>query len=204
MKKLLCLIGGAMLTWNTHAQKISIIPFDIGDRIPDLPLTHMINYKDSVAKLSSFSNKLIILDFWAVHCGPCVAMFPKEDSLQKANEDRVQFILVTFDLAEKVNKFIHSWDSTHNMHLSMPIVTTDGLLHKLFKYKYIPHYVWISPNGEVLAQTNETFINQSTIERVLRKIDARNQRMKLENWPQDRYGFPKPKINFEKFLQIVK
>lgn len=203
MKKLLCLIGGAMLAMSAQSQKISIKPFDINDRIPDLPLTNVINYQDTVASLSSFSNKLIILDFWATHCGPCIAMFPKEEALQKANAGKIQFILVTFDGTEKVNKFFHTWDSTHNMHLSMPIVTHDRLLRRLFKFKYIPHYVWISPNGKVWAQTSDKFINQATITDILSQIDSEHARMKKQNWPTNMYGFPKPKFDFLKILKIA-
>lgn len=204
MKKLLCLLGGAMLSFNAQSQKINITPFDIGDRIPDVPLTNMINYKDSVASLSSFGNKLIILDFWTTHCSSCIAMFPKEEALQKANDDRIQFILVTFDGTPKVTNFFHNWDSTHQMHLSMPIVTHDRLLRRLFKFKYIPHYVWLSPNGKVMAQTNDKFISQSTITDILNQIDADHARMKKQNWPADMYGFPKPKFDFLEILKIAK
>jgi len=125
MKKLLCLRGGAMLAFNAQSPKIEIPPFDICDRIPDLALTPVINYKDSVASLSSFGNKLIILDFWTTHCGSCITKFPQEEAFQKANKGRLQFSLVTFEGTPKVYKFFHTWDSTYHMHLSMPIVTHD-------------------------------------------------------------------------------
>jgi len=205
MKKLLCLMGGAMfLVSYIQAQKINIDPFYIDDRVPDLPLSNLINYKDSTALLSSFGHKLIILDFWATHCGPCIAMFPKEDSLQKTFKDQVQFILVTYDGEAKVKKFFHSWDSTHNMHLSMPIVTTDRLLRKLFRFQFIPHYIWITPNGRFLGQTSETFIDSHVISKVLKDMEVYEERLKREGWPPSMYGFPKADIDFIKLLKSLK
>lgn len=189
---------------NGFGQKIDIAPFFINDRIPDLPLNNIINYKDSSATLSSFGHKLIILDFWATHCGPCIAMFPKEDSLQKEFEGKIQFVLVTFDEKKTVQKFFHNWDSANDIHLSMPIVTTDRLLRKLFRFQFIPHYVWISPDGTLMAQTSETFINRESINNVLQDISKTETRMKNEHWPKDMYGFPKPDIDFGQVLKAIK
>lgn len=63
------------------AQSTSILPLTIGDKVPDIVLNHVINYKAGDIKLSDFKGKLVILDFWSSWCGACIALFPHMDSL---------------------------------------------------------------------------------------------------------------------------
>ncbi|MGB4400563.1 MAG: TlpA disulfide reductase family protein, partial [Daejeonella sp.] len=67
----------------------------IGDKVPDVTINNISNYKSTSAKLSDFKGKLLILDFWATWCAPCIAMIPKMDSLEKAFEGKVAFLSVT-------------------------------------------------------------------------------------------------------------
>lgn len=204
MKKLLCLMGGALLLLNGQAQQIKFSPFYIGERVPDLPLNHIINYNDSTATFSSFGHKLLILDFWDITCTTCIAMFPKEDSIQQALQKDVQFVLVTYNGRKKVEKFITHWESTHNTHLQMPVVTDDKLLHKLFRFHYIPHYVWLAPNGNILAQTSEININKAAILEAVRWLKEDEQRLKTDNLSADYFRYQKPSVNIDEILKAVR
>ena len=177
---------------NCFSQKINIEPYYIGDRVPDLQLTKLVNYKDSVAKLSSFGHKLIILDFWGVHCGSCVTMFPLEDSLQKIFKDDVQFILVTTDSTGKVAAFLKDWNAKHKTTLELPVITEDGLLRRLFRHYYVPHYAWLAPDGSLLAQTLDYFINKETIRNALLSVKKNEQHLKEKNFPKDMFRFKQP------------
>src|SRR3977135_207668 len=50
----------------------------VGDKVPEIEF-QMLNYSSPVAKLSDFKGKLLLLDFWATWCGPCIGSFPKLD-----------------------------------------------------------------------------------------------------------------------------
>lgn len=177
---------------NSFGQKITVEPYVIGERVPNIALKNIINYKDSSAIFSSFGHKLIILDFWHTHCGSCIAMFPLEDSLQQAFRDKVQFILITQEGKRDVIPFLHRWDSVHHTQLLMPIVTTDVLLNKMFAHFYNPHYVWLAPDGTLLAQTSEDFIGKETIEQILKTIHDRDAHLHSENFPSSTFRFPPP------------
>ena len=52
----------------------------IGSSVPEIELA---NEKDSIVKLSSFSGKVVFLDFWASWCAPCRAANPYIQQLYK-------------------------------------------------------------------------------------------------------------------------
>ena len=93
MKKTTILIALSLLClnfWaNAQAVDVTIQGLQIGQVVPNVTLTNLQNYKDAsgkaatTAKLSDFKGKLLILDFWATWCAPCVAAIPKLENLQK-------------------------------------------------------------------------------------------------------------------------
>lgn len=159
-------------------EKKEIQPFTVGDRIPDLPVKNIINYEDCAVSLSSFGNKIIILDFWNIHCTSCIRMFPLEDSLQAMFPNDVQFVLITRDSKEQVSRFLSKYNSTHKKPLALPVMVDDSAYISLFRFIYIPHYVWIAPNGTILAQSADCFINAENIANTLLPIRAEEKRLK--------------------------
>lgn len=162
---------------SAPAQKKEVKPFEIGERVPDLPVQNVINYNDRNLTLSSFGDKIIILDFWNTWCTSCISRFPLEDSLQSMFPNDVQFILITGDSKERVGKFLSKYNSTRNSHLSLPIITGDSAFCKLFRFTYIPHYVWLAPNGQILAESSDYFINKENILNLLVPIRAEEKRL---------------------------
>ncbi|MFT4093431.1 MAG: TlpA disulfide reductase family protein [Niabella sp.] len=144
---------------------------------PSNNLGKVINYTDSTLHLSDFSEKLVIIGFWFTSCSPCVANFPKEDSLQKAYKKDVQFILATFEPEPKIRSFLRKWEEKHNTHFSIPIIVEDTLLRKTFHVKYNPHYLWITPGGKLVAQTSEHFVNAECIEAIMPAMNKYRKRM---------------------------
>ncbi|MDM8174105.1 TlpA disulfide reductase family protein [Olivibacter sp. 47] len=136
----------------------SITPLQIGDTIPDalwnLPL-QVVNHpqgKETI-KLADYSDKLIILDFWATWCGSCIKNFPKLAALQNDNEKHVKTLLVnsrsTRDTRNKAEQFLSKRQKEYNL----TSIVADTVLKKLFPHRSIPHYVWIN-GGRYLAATN--------------------------------------------------
>ncbi|ANI89692.1 hypothetical protein A9P82_10565 [Arachidicoccus ginsenosidimutans] len=194
MKKLLGLMAMLCFAFNGYGQrqKTAIKSFFISEKVPDLPLSNIINYKDTAATLSSFSGKLIILDFWDLHCGSCIHMFPLEDSIQRQFKNDVQFILIAPDDKTKVEAFLKRWDSAHSHVLSIPIVTGDKLLSQLFRHWYIPHYVWIAPTGKILAQTSLSIINKNSIAAAIQWIRADMATLRSYHYPPNQLTFQQP------------
>ncbi|MCU1483190.1 MAG: Thiol-disulfide isomerase or thioredoxin [Subtercola sp.] len=137
----------------------------IGHQIPDVTINKVINYKSSGMKLSDFKGKLLILDFWATYCAPCVGMFPKTDSLQKAFTGQVQFLPVTKEQAQKVTAFTNNMYNVR--HIRPVSIVQDTVLSSYFSYSAIPYYVWIDATGKVIATTGSEEITARNISAIL-------------------------------------
>ena len=151
-----------IISLNSFSQQKSL---QIGDQCPDILIKNLVNYKTNEVGLSSFKGKLLILDFWATWCAPCVSMMPYSDSLQKKFGERIQILPVTDQDSQTVKQFLKNFNQIS--HINMFSVTGDRILRSLFPHEEIPHYVWIDQNGKVVAITGAEQLTESNIENLL-------------------------------------
>lgn len=130
-----------------------------GDPVPGDVNPHVVNYSSDVVRLTDFKDKLLILDFWASYCSPCLRSLPKFQHLQDKFAGKVQFLLVTSDKPEVALKVLRSHQIT------LPSITA-STLYKRFNVNYIPHEVWIK-NGVVLAETQPWIVTEANIAKLL-------------------------------------
>lgn len=131
----------------------------VGDTVPPLVLTNVINSADSVIRLSDLRGKLVILDFWSSNCGYCIKLFPDLDSLQREFGDDLAIILVNGrskqigDTVEKIQRIIDRYNIRTGRPLSLPVVHDNPLLDQYFHTEALPHEIWLDSNGVVMAIT---------------------------------------------------
>jgi len=97
-------------------------------------------------KLKDLEGKVLIVDFWATWCGPCIAAAPKLAKLQEAHEGNLQVVGVSgVNEDEKtVRAFIEKKDEPF-MHL----FDEDKTVFKEFESKWIPLVVVMSTDGVI-------------------------------------------------------
>ncbi|MFC1226797.1 TlpA family protein disulfide reductase, partial [Pedobacter sp. BG31] len=109
--------------------------------------------KNTSVTLNRYRGKLILLDFWATYCVPCIASFPKMQVLQQKYQNDLQIILVNNEPLARATAFLQKRKDEHNE--AFTAIVADTLLNNTFPHRTIPHYVWIGKDGKVLAITGE-------------------------------------------------
>lgn len=132
----------------------------IGDNIPDIEMGKLLN--DSTRKISikDLKGKLIILDFWNIHCAVCISDMPKLDSLQNVFRDKLQLISITANSGLQVNRLFSRIEVPKP---SFPFVIEDSVFNLLFPHQGDPLHVWISEDGKVVGITNDFNTNASNL-----------------------------------------
>ena len=125
----------------------------------------------NVVKFSDFKGKIVIVDFWATWCGPCIRSFP---AMQEANDkfkddNNVEFLFVNSwerveNKLDNAKKFIK--DNGYNLTVLMDV--KNEAISK-FKVTGIPTKFIIGPDQNIkfksvgFAGTNEELVNELTI-----------------------------------------
>ncbi|WP_167554237.1 TlpA family protein disulfide reductase [Sphingobacterium sp. CZ-2] len=126
----------------------------------------MLNYKTPSVKISDFKNKLLILDFWDIWCGTCIAAMPKMHKLQEEFGDDIIILPVTAGKEVDIKSF--SEKNPVLSQLDFYSAVEDSTLSQLFPHKMVPHVVWIDGDGIVKAITGSGEVNEDNIKAVLK------------------------------------
>lgn len=168
------------------ASKIDMIsevqPLAIGDILPNdiweskLKLLN-VGEGETTGNLGAFKGRLIILDFWATWCSSCIKKMPEMQQMQKRFGDRVKILLVnersTKDDRQKILNFLSKGLSGTKERFELTSVYADTTLTALFPHNSIPHQVWLSPEGFVLAITAAGEVTEGNIRRILDGEDTK-------------------------------
>ncbi|HLP37725.1 TlpA disulfide reductase family protein [Lacibacter sp.] len=156
-------------------------PLSIGDAVPKLALLNLMNSPVFKSNLTNYNNKLLIIDFWATYCSPCIPGLYKLDSMQQLFKDDVQVLAVTYQPKKTVDQFLkrRKWN--------IVFAAEDTLLKQLFPYHSMPHTVWIQ-NGIVKAFTSSSQVTANNIRRLLETgtadVDMKLDDVSFNNqWP---------------------
>jgi len=120
----------------------------IGDTIPEtlwntpLQVTNHPSGKEQITLNDYRDKKLIILDFWATWCPPCIESLGKLSGLSRSNSrDMAGLAIAVQDRAEIDRFFARRKDK-----IVIPSVVKDSVLSTYFPHASVPHIIWIHDN----------------------------------------------------------
>jgi thiol-disulfide isomerase/thioredoxin len=119
--------------------------------------------------LNQYKNEIILVDFWASWCGPCIMQMPYLKKLEKKYKSKVAFISLSVD--NNKNAWIVAMQKNKlfgNQYLINNPETSNAMKQEL-KIKTIPRFALLNSMGQVL---NSDLPNPSENERVSKIINA--------------------------------
>lgn len=137
--------------------------YGIGDTVEILQAKSLVNGMQQEFKYQK--GKALILDFWATWCSPCIAQFPKTDSLKNKFSSDLDIIGVTSDKNAVVTKFLANYKK--NFGITVTSISDDQLLKRYFPHRQIPHYIWINKDGVVAAITTAEHLNEENVRKLI-------------------------------------
>ena len=150
---------GCLISFLAHAG------LDIGSAPPPITAAKILQAPASASlDWKVLRGKVVVVDFWATWCGPCVAAMPHWNKLVDAFADKpVQFVAVTDENVDVVQTFlqhttIHSWVSVDDSYHS----TRD-----LYGIEGIPTTIIVNQLGVVVAITHPESVEPKHLEEVL-------------------------------------
>ncbi|WP_313532932.1 TlpA family protein disulfide reductase [Sphingobacterium athyrii] len=139
----------------------------IGDRVDDEFYSRMhksVDWKSKVVKeinLKAHKDKLIILDFWASWCSPCLSSLKKLDSLKKTwDADKVIVIPVAYEPLKDIARILAYFKWDYNT------IFQDTYLKTRFPHQGLPFMVWIK-DGRVIATPKAGYATTENVNAVL-------------------------------------
>ena len=143
------------------AAPVPAAPPRVGDPVPDLGVDSFLNAPDDAA--IPVGEKVVVLEFWATWCGPCVSAIPHLNELTRRFEGRdVAFVSVTGEEEGVVGTFLERRPIAGWVGLD-----PDGSAAAAFGVTSIPRTIVIGRDGRVAADTYPTSLEPRHIEAAL-------------------------------------
>jgi thiol-disulfide isomerase/thioredoxin len=130
--------------------------------------------------LASFRGRYILLDFWAIGCGPCRDALPALEAVHHDYKNR-GFVILGIDVGEErltVETFLKKTPAPYPI-----VLDKDWDIAKLFHVNVIPTYILIDPDGKIVdghvgflkaGPNSKESIGESQLRGMLQRIGESN------------------------------
>lgn len=136
MSKLRVMVLNPSIESNDNQQQLSKFDYE----------WKLVDNKGKQVELSDFSGKVILLNYWATWCPPCIAEMPSLQNLYNDYGDKMVFIFLTSDDKQKVDKFMDKRSFT------LPVYYQQSKAPSKLFTNSLPTTYLIDQNGKILIE----------------------------------------------------
>lgn len=144
--------------------------------------------------LQALRGKVVVLEFWATWCGPCVANIPHLNQLADQFAGKVQFIAIDDEPSATVKKFL----SSHPMHAWVGLDQSQAIFRR-YGVGSRPKTVVIDPTGKVFKAGVPEDVTPRLLQAAM-KVTSSNRSDQLATIPATTSA-PEPASRFTITLQ---
>lgn len=116
-----------------------------GDPLPDFSLNDMQGKPHS---LRDYRGKVVMVNFWATYCGPCIKEMPSMQRLKEKLGDR-PFAILAVDMAEEKGA-VEAFLKKHDIQVNFPILLNpEGDVVENWMITAVPTTFIVDPQGNI-------------------------------------------------------
>lgn len=127
----------------------------------------LISLKGVATNFEQEKGEVVVVNFWATWCPPCVAEMPSFQSLYDDYGDKVSFLFIAQDAEEKVSSFLKK------KNYNLPVFYENSATPTQLQSKSIPITFVISKSGKIIvSETGAANWNSDATRNLLNKLLA--------------------------------
>jgi thiol-disulfide isomerase/thioredoxin len=159
-------VNGVWAARNVEALR----PMRVGEAAPQFKLAPIEG--GPPISLAGLKGRVVVLEFWATWCQPCMAMMPVLHHIyDEWTPQGVALIGVDSDGGDITPGQLRAFARQHQ--IPYPIVMDDGTVNALYKVRALPHVVIIGRDG-VVVRTFLGYTGHDTLARAIREAAGKN------------------------------
>ena len=136
----------------------------IGQTAPELNIEKYLQAPEGEKSLSALKGNVVVLEFWATWCAPCVAEIPHLNQLSEEFRDKqVQFISITDEGEDVIAPFLKRQEMKSWIGLD-----TDRSAFEAYGVKGIPRTFLINQKGIIAASLHPVGLSSDMIKKVIK------------------------------------
>ncbi|MDP5120113.1 MAG: TlpA family protein disulfide reductase [Spirosomaceae bacterium] len=167
MRKVISFCLLTLIVLNASAQEGVISEnAQLGVEVPDFDIQILTNEGSVVTNIRNYRGKVVILEFWATYCGPCLPAMDHLAEVRNNFTNELEVFAITDEPRSKVVNFLNNRPAS-----LLVALDDDKTLNRLFYHQFMPHTVVIGPDGFVKAITSPDQITKELIYLAINGVD---------------------------------